>query len=147
MDKRDAFYDIIKELVSADVIRDIVRKEVREKLETYSMEKAIRDTAMELIYERGDAWIHEMINDVLNGQVRIDDGWGNVKEEGTFEDYVRRALRRQCFDQWNIERKLREAVDEKLKKIAKDIVQRHLQEDLVDEVLGELAGEAEGKKA
>ena len=132
---------IVRELVSEEDIREIIHDEIRSRLNRYEFTEAIRKTAMEIVRENGETWIREKVAETLNGKVRLDDGWGNVKEMGTFEDYVRKSLRDQCMSSWNMERKLREMVDERLKKIAQDIVSRHIKEDLQNEVLEKLAEE------
>lgn len=141
MDVKEILRETISDLVSEEEISREIKVAINEKLSEYTMEKAIRDVAIECIHEKGDEWMHEMVERVINGNVRLDDGWGNTENVGTFEDYARKSLRKQCFDQWKLERKLREAVDEKLKKIATDIVSKHLREDLADEVIKELANE------
>lgn len=141
MDVKEILRETISDLVSEEEISREIKVAINEKLSEYTMEEVIRDVAIECIHEKGDEWMHEMVERVINGNVRLDDGWGNTKNVGTFEDYARKSLREQCFDQWKLERKLREMVDEKLKKIATDIVSKHLREDLADEVIKELANE------
>ena len=150
MSNNEILKDIVKSMISEEDIKneihDQVSTQVTDFLGSYEIKKAIRDVAVEMIHEKGEEWIREMVENVMNSPVRLDDGWGNVKEMGTFEDFARKSLKSQCFDQWNLERKLRDMVNEKLKKIATDIVSKHLKEDLANEVLGKLAEEVAVKK-
>lgn len=150
MSNNEILKDIVKSMISEEDIKneihDQVSTQVTDLLGSYEIKVAIRDVAMEMIHEKGEEWIREMVENVVNSPVRIDDGWGDVKEMGTFEDFAKKSLKKQCFDQWNLERKLRDMVNEKLKKIATDIVGKHLKEDLANEVLGKLAEEVAVKK-
>ena len=142
----NVLYDVVKDLISEEDIRDIIREEIAARLSSYQIEKIVRDALMEYVHEKGEAYLRETVEKIVNGPVRLDDGWGNVKEMGSFEDYARKSLRDQCMSQWGMERKLREMVDAKLKKIAQDIVGRHIKEDLQNEVIAELVKEVNGKK-
>ena len=141
MAQSELLYEALKDLVSEEQIANTVNRIVVEKMESYAIEKAIQNTVFEIVKEKADGYIQEQVDEIMHNPVRLDDGWGNIKEEGSFEDYVRRSLRKQCFDQWKLERKLREVVDEKLKNTAKKIVDKHLEEDLVGEVLQKLKEE------
>lgn len=142
----NVLYDVVKDLISEEDIRDIIREEIAARLSSYQIEKIVRDALMEYVHEKGESYLRETVEKIVNGPVRLDDGWGNVKEMGSFEDYARKSLRDQCMSQWGMERKLREMVDAKLKKIAQDIVGRHIKEDLQNEVIAELVNEVNDKK-
>lgn len=142
----NVLYDVVKDLISEEDIRDIIREEIAARLSSYQMEKIVRDALMEYVHEKGEAYLRETVEKIVNGPVRLDNGWGDVKTFGSFEDYARKSLNDQCMSQWGMERKLRELVDAKLKKIAQDIVGRHIKEDLQDEVVAELAKEVTAKK-
>lgn len=150
MSNNEILKDIVKSMISEEDIKneihDQVSTQVTDLLGSYEIKNAIHNVAVEMIHEKGEEWIREMVENVINSPVRLDDGWGDVKEMGTFEDFARNSLRRQCLDQWNLERKVRDMVNEKLKKIATDIVSKHLKEDLANEVLGKLAEEVKVKK-
>ena len=134
--------DLIRELIPEEdvqkAIRETVSEAVLEQVTGYTMKTVVREVLMEFVREKGEAYLRETVETIVSQPVRIDDGWGRVKETGSFEDYVRQSLHTQCMNQWGIERKLREAVDGKLKKIAEDIVKRHINDDLQGEVIEEL---------
>lgn len=142
----NVLYDVVRDLIHEEDIREVIQETVVEQVTSYKMEQVVREVLKEFVYEKGETYLRETVEKVVNGPVRLDDGWGNVKEMGSFEDYARKSLRDQCMRQWEMERKLRELVDEKLKKIARDIVDRHIKEDLQDEVVAELAKKVAAKK-
>lgn len=134
--------DLIREIISEEdvqkAIRETVSEVVLEQITNYTIKEVVREVIMGFVKEKGEAYLRETVETIVNGPVRLDDGWGNVKEMGSFEDYVRKSLHTQCMNQWNMDRKLREAVDGKLKKIAEDIVKKHINDDLQGEVIEEL---------
>jgi hypothetical protein len=130
--------DLIRELIPEEDVQKAIRETVSEVVTSYTMKTVVREVLMEFVREKGETYLRETVEDIVSQPVRIDDGWGRVKEVGSFEDYVRQSLNTQCMNQWGIERKLREAVDGKLKKIAEDIVKKHINDDLQGEVIEEL---------
>ncbi len=138
MDTEKMLEEIVKGLIKDEDVERIIRDEVRERF-SYSVEKAIHEVAMEFVREKGETWIRQLVDATISGKVRLDDGWGNVKEEGTFEDYVRKSMRSQCISSWNIEKELRKAVDERLKKYCQDVSREHVDDNLASEVLKRLA--------
>lgn len=150
MSNNEILKDIVKSMISDDEIKTEIQEQVHDQvmeiLSSYEIKKAIHEAAMEMVHEKGEKYLMEAVESVMQSPVRLDDGWGNVAEMGTFEDFARQSLKKQCYDQWHLERKLRDMVNEKLKKIATDIVSKHLKEDLANEVLGKLAEEVTVKK-
>ena len=134
--------DLIRELITEEdvqkAIRETVSEVVLEQITSYTIKEVVREVIMGFVQEKGEAYLRETVETIVSQPVRLDDGWGNVKEMGSFEDYVRKSLYSQCMRQWDMERKLREAVDGKLKKIAEDIVKKHINDDLQGEVIEEL---------
>ena len=145
MDTERMLEEIVRGLIKDEDVEQIIRDEVRNRF-SYSVEKSINAVAMEFVREKGDAWIKEEVDKTINGKVRLDDGWGNVREEGTFEDYVRRAMREHCINHWHMEKELRKVVDERLKKYCKEVSDEHVNDNLAGEVLKRLAKDYEEEK-
>ncbi len=144
-DLKELVRQTVREIASEDAIERIIIQEVREKF-NYKIDSAIRDIAMEYVREKSGGYIQEAVDKIMNGRVRLDDGWGNVKEEGTFEEYVRKAIRSQLGNSWELEKKVRKAVDEKLEKYCKEVHKTEL-DVLTKKVLTRVAEDFERKQA
>ena len=144
MENNEMIKEIIRSMIPESMIKEtvdaVVNERVYEILDRYEMQRAIKCSVDQALNEHGNAYIKEIVDGIINGKVRIDDGWGNVTEYGTFEDYCRKSMQKN-LSSWNLERKLRDEVDNKLKAICKKVSERHKEEDLIPEVLSELAAQ------
>lgn len=134
---REAVKGILSEEKLEEIARGTISEMVYENMR-YTFEKTVTQVAREVIEEKGESILEEILKDIMNKPVRIDNGWGDIQEKGSFEDFVRSTLRSRCCNEWDVERKLRNMVDERLKKIAHEVVGRHVEEDLCGEVMEEL---------
>jgi len=127
--------DIIAKLIPDDAITAAIDRAVREKMD-YHMERAIREEAERITSELGGEYIREKIEDLISKPVRIDDGWGNGEEIGSFEDLIKRRMN-DVFrkGQWDFESKLRGIVTDKIKKYCERVIEKHKQDDYIDETL------------
>lgn len=144
-DVKEIVRQTIRELVTEEMIEYQIRSAVEECF-NYKIKEEIRAAAMEYVHEKGEGYIREKIDEIMNGHVLTDDGWGNVKEHGTFENYVRKAIREKCMSQWNVEREVKKAVDEKLKKFCEEVKCDNI-EEASKKVLGRIAAEYAAKEA
>lgn len=144
MENNEMIKEIIRNMIPESMIKKtvdaVVNKRVCEILDRYEMQRAIKSSVDQALNEHGDVYIKEIVDGIINGRVRIDDGWGNVTEYGTFEDYCRKSMQKNLSG-WNLERKLRDEVDNKLKAICQKVSERHKEEDLIPEVFSELAAQ------
>lgn len=133
--------DLLRELVTDDIIKDVVEDCVEERIEhlfNYSVEYAIKQRIHDAISDKVDMYIKPEIDKVLENGVRVDNGWGEAKEYGSFDDYVRNAIYKELKSSWRLDEHVREAVDSKLKKyIEKALKQKY--DDRADMVLEDLA--------
>ena len=144
-DLKEIVRQTIRELVTEEMIEYQIRSAVEECF-NYKIKEEIRAAAMEYVHEKGEGYIREKVDEILNGHVRTDDGWGNVKDQGTFENYVRKAIREKCMSQWNVEREVKKAVEEKLKKFCEEVKYDNVEEASI-KVLGRIAAEYAAKEA
>lgn len=136
-DLKELVRQTVLEIANEEMLERIIREEVRERFE-YQVNRAIRDAALQYVCDKGDGYIRERIEEVFHGRVMTDDGWGNRKDMGTFEDYVRKTIREKTNNSWDIERKVRNAVDEKLKTYITAYLEGK-KENAVDSVLAMVA--------
>lgn len=144
-DVKEIVRQTIRELATEEMIEYQIRSAVKECF-NYKINEEIRAAAMEYVHEKGEGYIREKIDEIMNGHVRTDDGWGNVNDHGTFENYVRKAIREKCMDHWNVEREVRKAVDEKLKKFCEEVNYDNI-EEASKKVLGRIAAEYAAEEA
>jgi len=144
-DLKELVRQTFREFVSKEVIEAIIRREILEKFD-YNVNNAIHNVAMEYVKEKGGGYIIEKIDEIMNGQVRLDDGWGQVRDAGTFEDYVRKSIRSQLGNSWELEKKVRKAVDEKLEKYCKEVHKTEL-DALTKKVLTRVAEDFEKEES
>lgn len=144
-DVKEIVRQTIRELVTEEMIEYQICSTVK-KLFDYKINEEIRAVAMEYVREKGEGYIREKIDAIMNGHVQTDNGWGEVKDHGTFENYVRKAIRDKCMSQWNVEREVKKAVDEKLKKFCEEVKCDNI-EEASKKVLGRIAAEYAAKEA
>ena len=144
-DVKEIVRQTIRELVTEEMIEYQIRSAVEECF-NYKIKEEIRAAAMEYVHEKGEGYIREKIDEIMNGHVRTDNGWGQVEEHGTFENFVRKAIREKCMSQWNVEREVKKAVEEKLKKFCEEVKYDNIEEASI-KVLGRIAAEYAAKEA
>lgn len=81
----------------------------------------------------------------MENKVRIDDGWGSSATYGSFDDYVRKQISTKIRDGWNVERKVRDSVNSRLKKYVEESVEK-IKNERVDDVLVSMAHDILGKE-
>ena len=136
--------DLLKELVTSELIENAVRDAVSEKF-NYYLDREIEAKINEVISGKADKYIYAEIDKVMENKVRIDDGWGSSATYGSFDDYVRKQISTKIRDGWNVERKVRESVDSRLKKYVEESVEK-IKNERVDDVLVSMAHDILGKE-
>lgn len=129
--------DLLKELVTDEQIENAVRCAVSEKFD-YCLNMEIAKKINEVISGKADEYIYAEIAKVMENKVRVDDGWGNSATYASFDDYVRKQISTKIKDGWNVERKVRESVDSRLKKYVEESVKK-ISNERVDDVLVSMA--------
>lgn len=129
--------DLLKELVTDEQIENAVRYAVSEKFDYY-LDREIEKKINEVISGKADEYIYAEIDKVMENKVRIDDGWGNSATYASFDDYVRMQISTKIRDGWKIERKVRDAVDSRLKKYVEESVKK-INDERVGDVLVSMA--------
>lgn len=139
MDTSEPIKALLKELISEDEILYAVRTVVSERIDRYLYEELHRlvDAA---IRDRSDNYINAAVQKVIDGMVRVDDGWGNRAEYGSFEDLVRARIGKHLSEGWNVERKVRDAVDDKIKKLCEEVRKEHV-DNMAEQVIDRLAAQ------
>lgn len=135
--------DFVKEFITDELIEKAVHERVRDYVaDHYSVrfDHAIYNVVETIARERGDEYVREAIEHVINGKVRIDDGWGNTCEMGSFDDLVKRRISKCLNDGWNVQSKVREAVDNKIKKLCEQVRKEHV-DNMAEQVIERLAEE------
>lgn len=143
MDNNELIKALLKELVTEDMLRDVIGRIVLDRLDdlfTYHVKCGIEEQVEKEIRSRSDGYIKEVVDRVIDGMVRVDDGWGNVKEYGSFDDLVRARIAKQLGSSWSVEEKVREAVDAKIKKLCEQVRKEHV-DNMAEQVMERLASQ------
>ena len=138
MEIKDLIREVVVEMIDDSKINDIIASEVHSRF-GYEVDRAIKNEAARLAEERGGKYIEEKVEAAINKGVLIDNGWGKTSSYETFDNFVRQKIEGELMNNWNIERKVREATEERIKKAAKEIAQERLK-GIVDEVVCDIAG-------
>ena len=139
MDTNETIKALLKELISEDEIRNAVRDVVSGRIDYY-INESIRNHVNEAIRDRSDDYIKSAVQKVIDGMVRVDDGWGNRADYGSFEDLVRARISKNLNDGWNVERKVRDAVDNKIKRLCDEVRKEHV-DNMAEQVIDRLAAQ------
>lgn len=137
MEVQEVLRDIVREFVNSQDVEEIIRDEVRERY-SYEVEKAIRNMAEEYVRERGGQYLRECIDQAINRGVLIDDGLGHTAKYETFDDFVRQKISKELCAGWQLDRKIREAAEKKVKEACQKVVEAGMSEQ-VKEVVEKLA--------
>ncbi len=140
-ENKELLMELAKQLISEEEIENAVRQVV-EKRVNYHVEREIEAIVNRIISEKGEGYIVEMVDKVLNAQVRTDDGWGRVEKYDSFENFVREKISQKSYNrnEWDINRTIRDQVDKKISEVAKKLAERE-SKDRTDAILKELAAE------
>lgn len=133
METKELLRELVKESINDDFVRDCIRARVNE-LFSFNIEAEIRNAAEQFVENKASGYIEEEVKTALNNNVRLDDGWGNCKEYGTFEEFVRKKIHEEINKTWKLEEKIRKVTLDKLGKYVKKVVDKR-KEEKVDEVL------------
>lgn len=139
MDTNDIIKGLLKDLISEDEIYHCVQAVVSDRIDRY-LRNEIERLVNEAIRDKSDEYIRGSVQKVIDGKVRVDDGWGNHAEYGSFEDLVRARIGKNLNDGWNVERKVREAVDYKIKKLCEEVRKEHV-DNMAEQVIDRLAAQ------
>ena len=139
MDTHETIKTLLKELISEDEILYAVRTVVSERIDCYLYDET-RRLVNEAIRDRSDDYIKAAVQKVIDGMVRVDDGWGSRADYGSFEDLVRARIGKNLNDGWNVERKVRDAVDNKIKKLCEEVRKEHV-DNMAEQVIDRLAAQ------
>lgn len=145
MSDKEFIKSIIRELVTDRMIEECVKDAVEEKIEymfDYQVKKSVESKINEIVGEKSDGYIREAVEQVINGKVNVNDGWGRNIVYGSFEDLVRKKIAEKLNDGWNVERKVKDAVDAKIKAICEEVKKNHV-DNMAEQVFERLG---EGKK-
>ena len=140
-ENKELLMELAKQLISEEEIENAVRQVVENRV-NYHVEREIEAIVNRIISEKGEGYIVEMVDKVLNAQVRTDDGWGRVEKYDSFENFVREKISQKSYNrsEWDINRTIRDQVDKKISEVAKKLAERE-SKDRTDAILKELAAE------
>lgn len=137
MEVQEMLRDVVREFVTSHDVEEIIRDEVRERY-SYEVDNAIRNVAEEYVRERGGQYIQERIDQAINHGVLIDNGWGKTSTYETFDNFVRQKISTELQSSWQIDRRIRETAEKKIKEVCQKVVEAGMSEQ-VKEVMEELA--------
>lgn len=95
--ENESIKSLLKEIITQESINSLVRDAVQEKVEAifqYEQERVIKKLFDETIKNTSEKYMQEIVEKVLSGAVRTDDGWGNVETKGSFSDLVRTRIKK-----------------------------------------------------
>ena len=140
-DNKEFLLELAKQLISKEEIKNAVREVVRDRLD-YHVDNELRQIVHDILHEKGEGYITEMINEALSRPVKKDDGWGHVERYDSFENFVRDQIKQKSYDRsaWELELKIRRCVENKIKEVAKDLAEQEAK-DRSAAILKELATE------
>jgi len=143
MSEQEFIKSIIKELVTDQMIESCVKDVVDEKIEymfDYQVKSSVERKINEVVSDKSDGYIREAVEQVINGKVNVNDGWGSNIVYGSFEDLVRKKIAEKLNDGWNVERKVKDAVDAKIKAICEEVKKNHV-DNMAEQVIERLGKE------
>ena len=144
MEQKDMIKSLLRELITDDVLNECIKAEVARQVDEtfeYEFNRRIAKRIDEVIRDKADSYIISAVEQAISGKVRTDDGWGNSKTYGSFEDLVRARIGSKLNDGWNVERKVRDAVDARIKKLCDQVRKEHV-DNMAEQVIERLKGEA-----
>jgi len=103
--------DLIKEAIENIDVSSLVRIEIRELI-TQQVQKLIDQKASSLIIGE--------IQNVLNGKVKTDDGWGKKFEYDSFADLFKKKLLEKMNDSWDIKRNIESIIKSRVDDLFKN---------------------------
>ena len=128
--------------------KDFFEKMVRESIDNYvencTFEYQFRDVIREKLSSKADKLITEKleseIQNVLNGEINTDDGWGKRKHWDSFEDLFKDKFKEKMDKDWDmrrtIEKTIEERIDQLFKARTKEITEK-IQNMVLDEMIKE----------
>ena len=139
MESREMIKEILGELVSEEAIDSAIREIVTERF-NYTINTAIDEVAHRYVREKGESYIKEKVDEVLEKPVKRDDGWGQPEYYDSFEHFVKSIIAEQIQINYRftqaIDRMVKDRLSEVIRKVSKEI-----SEKMVDEALAEIAKE------
>jgi hypothetical protein len=141
METNELLYEAIKSLITEEQIDNAIDAAVRERM-NYRISQAIEMEASEIAKEYCDKKIIDVLDSIFGKQVNTDDGFGYARGYKSFEEYVKEYIGKNVRNQYDMERKVRRMVDEKITAICKKVVEQN-NADLADKAMRMLAGESQ----
>ena len=145
-ENKDILLELAKQLISEEEIKSAVWKVVADRVD-YHVSQEIGNIVRDIIHEKTEGYIREMVDDVLSQPVKTDDGWGRVEKYDSFEAFVKEKIKDKSYNRsaWDIQTSIRKYVEEKIRDIAEKLTKKE-SKDRSEEILKELASEyANGK--
>lgn len=108
--------DILRQFISEDKIKDIIRDEVDKQFNDYVLH-TIKCDLNSKISNKADKYIQEKVDEVCSKGVRTDDGWGCIAKYDSFDNFVRKEIADKLSRNWDLKRELRNCLDKKIDKL------------------------------
>lgn len=134
---RDVLKELLNEALDNDTLYGVVREIVRDNWD-YALRKALEEKAAEMVEKYATGYLEEEVKRVMNGSIRIDDGWGNTASFGSFDEFVRQKVAKELTVKWQVEEKIRNIVNPKIEKLVRAVNNNYV-EALADQILGDIA--------
>ena len=112
---------IIKELVSEEKVEDILREEIRKRIE-YHFDNVLKQEAERMVEKFSNDLITKKLDKLLGKKILINDGFGSRKEYADFDAFVTDYIGRQVKSSYELERKVQSMVKERLERYCKEVV-------------------------
>ena len=133
--------DLIKGLVTDEVIEKAVQNAVKERMD-YFVGSAIEKRAKKIAEEYCDKRMTDVLDEIYSKPVIIDYGWQKPIEYESFEDFVKAYVGEKVNSSRNIIDEIRRMLSDRLDRYCKQVVEEQTK-DLTNKVLKKVTEELE----
>lgn len=143
MESREMIKELLAELITEETITEAVRERVNDCF-NYKLSEEIEFIAKKYVEKKGETYIREKVDEVLEKPVKKDDGWGEPVYYGSFEEFVKANVAKLIKEDYRfrneLERTVKNRMDGILKKVSADLSEKVI----VDAALAEMAKPQKG---
>lgn len=133
--------DLIKGLVTDEVIEKAVQNAVKERMD-YFVDSAIEKRAKRIAEEYCDKRMTDVLDEIYSKPVIIDYGWQKPREYESFEDFVKAYVGEKVNSSRNLIDEIRRMLSDRLDRYCKQVVDEQTK-DLTNKVLKKVTEELE----
>lgn len=152
MQNNDLLRQILEGVITEDTIRQFVYESVcvivRDEFYD-SLLDAIKDEIRAICRAKGENYLRDSVDKLVQSEVIIDDGWGGRQHKGSFEDFVRDEIGKMAKDKWSFSKILRDEVKKRFDGITESVIEEASEaaySAIGDEILRRIAEQSKENK-